>query len=88
MKIRNVVIWAAMSIPELRKYYKPVQPTVRAWDSGVQYTEFLPSKNLQPFIYAYWELKSNQVLKQPFSYRVVADGCIDIYFECSRSDQS
>lgn len=41
----------------------------------------MPDLKLQPYIYCYWELKTNQALKEPFNYKVVADGCIDIFFE-------
>lgn len=65
----------------LRQFYKPVQPTVEQPDEQVSYAEFLPDNQLQPFIYCYWQLKTNQILAEPFIYRVVADGCIDIFFE-------
>ena len=58
-----------------------MQPTVGKSGDRVSYTEFLPDPGLQRFIYCYWELKTNQPLSDPFVYRVVADGCIDIFFE-------
>ncbi len=71
-----------MNIPtEIRTLYHPVQPTVRQSAEHVIYTEFLPDLQLQPFIYCYWQLKTTQPLSAQFNYRVVADGCIDIYFE-------
>lgn len=45
------------------------------------YLEFQPDKRLQDYIYCYWQLKTTHRLKHPFRYRVVADGCIDIFFE-------
>lgn len=45
------------------------------------YRELLPEARLQDIIYCYWELKTTERLKSPFSYRVVADGCIDIFFQ-------
>jgi AraC-like DNA-binding protein len=66
---------------EIRKFYKPVQPTVDKASANVSYTEFLPDVQLQGMIYCYWQLKTSEVLTEPFSYRVVADGCIDIFFE-------
>lgn len=53
----------------------------------VTYCEFLPATGLQHFIYCYWELKSLQPLSEGFTYRVVADGCIDIYFELNRPEE-
>lgn len=72
----------------LRQFYKPVQPTVKHSAEPVSYTEFLPDSQLQPFIYCYWQLKTNQVLTEPFTYRVVADGCIDIFFDLHSSHES
>lgn len=45
------------------------------------YSETLPDIRLHPFIYCYWELKTKCALTVPFEYRVVADGCIDVFFE-------
>lgn len=70
-----------LSYPEIRNLYHPVQPTVRQSTGNVIYTEFLPDILLQSFIYCYWQLKTTEELSEPFNYRVVADGCIDIYFE-------
>jgi AraC-type DNA-binding domain-containing proteins len=70
--------------PDIRSLYKPVQPTVsQASADSVSYTEIMPAETLQPYIYCYWLLQTNQILDAPFVYRVVADGCIDIYFELS-----
>ncbi|MBK6818970.1 MAG: AraC family transcriptional regulator [Bacteroidetes bacterium] len=66
---------------DIRKYYKPIQPTVNQSVDNVTYSEFLPDIRLQDFIYCYWELKTTTPLSEPFIYRVVADGCIDIFFE-------
>ena len=49
--------------------------------SVINYQEFKPSKLLENYIYCYWELKTNKVLNEPFNYRVVSDGCIDIFFD-------
>lgn len=61
--------------------YTPVQPTVKQSADHVTYFEFLPDPRLQQFIYCYWELKTTAPLSDAFMYRVVADGCIDIYFD-------
>lgn len=71
-----------MEIPGyIRQLYRPIQPTVKQSATNVTYAEFLPDESLQPFIYCYWQLKTQQPLNEVFTYRVVADGCIDIFFE-------
>lgn len=40
-----------------------------------------PAGHLRPFIYCYWQLRTLRPLAETFAYRVVADGCIDIFFE-------
>lgn len=66
----------------LRQLYTPIQPTVRQTaEQQVSYREFLPCAELQPFVYCYWRLHTAQPLAEPFYYRVVADGCIDVFFE-------
>jgi len=67
----------------IRDLYIPIQPTVKSY-GVVSYQEFIPHQQLQPFIYCYWQLKTSEKLKQPFNYKVVADGCIDIFFELNK----
>lgn len=74
--------------PFLRNLYYPVQPTVRQTAADVIYTEFLPATHLQTFIYCYWQLKTTKELTEQFNYRVVADGCIDIYFDLSHTSEN
>lgn len=45
------------------------------------YSEVFPDEKLKDIIYCYWELKTTELLEQTFIYRVVADGCIDIFFQ-------
>ncbi len=66
---------------DIRQLYTPIQPTVKQSADHVTYTEFLPDNRLQNIIYRYWQLKTTKTLSDPFIYRVVADGCIDIFFE-------
>lgn len=68
-------------LANIRQLYKPIQPTVNQSARHVSYVEFLPDLRLQNYIYCYWQLQTSQVLNEPFHYRVVADGCIDIFFE-------
>ena len=65
----------------IRQLYKPIQPTVKQSADDVRYIEMLPAHELQNVIYCYWQLKTTKPLSSPFIYRVVADGCIDIFFE-------
>lgn len=69
---------------KIRELFQPIQPTVRKTGGRVSYCEFLPSSSLQPYIYCYWQLKTNEKLVAPFSYKVVSDGCIDILFEINK----
>lgn len=67
--------------PNIRDLFTPIQPTVKQTAQKVSYTELLPHLKLQNFIYCYWELKTAEALQEEFNYRVIADGCIDIFFE-------
>lgn len=76
------------SIKYIRALYKPVQPVVKQHGAHVTYREFLPDSGLQDLIYCYWELKTTKTLDEPFRYCVVADGCIDIFFELKKPEES
>lgn len=67
--------------PNIRQFYTPIQPTVKQSAENVTYAEFLPDLQLQPFIYCYWQLKTDEKLSEEYFYNVVTDGCIDIFFE-------
>lgn len=54
----------------------------------VSYTELLPHAGLTDFIYCYWQLKTSTPLTEPFYYRVVADGCIDIFFDARNPSEN
>jgi AraC-like DNA-binding protein len=68
--------------------YKPIQPTVTHLVDNVAYTEFRPDTALQPYIYCYWQLKTTQPLTEPFRYRVVADACMDIFFDLNNPQEN
>lgn len=72
----------------IRQLYKPIQPTVKQSAEDVTYVEILPDPRLQGMIYCYWQLKTTQTLSDPFMYRVVADGCIDIFFELHQPEEN
>ncbi|MDY6868813.1 MAG: helix-turn-helix domain-containing protein [Chloroflexota bacterium] len=65
----------------IKTLYTPFQPTARRSVEEVSYQEFKPHDKLQTFIYCYWQLKTTARLQEPFTYSVVADGCMDIFFE-------
>ncbi len=72
----------------IRRLYRPVQPTIKQTGQGVSYREILPDDRLSNVIYCYWELKTNERLQDPFTYRVVADGCIDIFFQLDNPSEN
>jgi AraC-like DNA-binding protein len=72
----------------IRQLYTPIQPNVKQAANDVMYQEFLPSPALQSYIYCYWQLKTIQTLSEQFNYRVVADGCIDIFFELDNPQEN
>ena len=68
--------------------YNPIQPTIKQSDENVTYQEIVPNQPLQEFIYCYWQLKTHKPLSEQFNYRVVADGCIDIFFGLNTPEES
>ena len=74
--------------PNIRSLYLPVQPGSEHPAEGVVYQEILPDARLQDYIYCYWQLKTRYPLTSPFHYRVIADGCMDVYFELEEPDKS
>lgn len=59
----------------------PSQPAVKAGMDGVRYHEYTPDIRLTHYIFCYWQLSTTTPLQEDFLYRVVADGCMDIFFE-------
>jgi AraC-like DNA-binding protein len=70
-----------------RHFFKPVQPLIHR-QNEIRYEELLPEPRLADYIYCYWQLKSEYKLLSPFSYRVIPDGCIDIFFDVSNSSEA
>ncbi|WP_205728923.1 AraC family transcriptional regulator [Flagellimonas onchidii] len=64
----------------LKAFYRPIQPTVKPENKEILYEEKYPANGIDNFIYCFWQLKSRNTLKNPFVYRVVSDGCIDVFF--------
>jgi AraC-like DNA-binding protein len=72
----------------MHKLYQPVQPAVTGTNGTVAYHELPADERLQEVIYCYWQLKTTEKLVHPFHYRVVADGCIDIFFELENPNEA
>lgn len=71
----------------LRNLYTPVQPSVKTTNEQISYVEILPEISLQNFIYCYWNLRTTRPLNNPYTYRIVSDGCIDVFCELSNPQQ-
>lgn len=71
-------------LTKIKELYTPSQPTVKNSGEGVAYYEISPDEKLLNHIYCYWQLESRIPLSEPFFYRAVADGCIDIITEFTR----
>ncbi|WP_298504937.1 helix-turn-helix domain-containing protein [uncultured Maribacter sp.] len=65
----------------IREYFKPIQPTVSVNNRDINYLEIQPNKEIENFVYCFWQLKTSKTLKKDYNYRVVSDGCIDIFFD-------
>ena len=72
----------------IRENYKPIQPSVSAADNEIRYQECQPNKEIENFVYCFWQLKTQKPLNKDFNYRVVSDGCIDIFFDHKRPSES
>lgn len=69
-----------MELKFIREYYHPVQPSVSIYDKKISYREHKPHKHIENYIYCFWQLHTQKPLKNEYYYRVVSDGCIDMYF--------
>jgi hypothetical protein len=79
--VHNAKKNAVNELKTIREYYKPIQPTVSANDNEISYQEIKPNKEIENFIYCFWQLKTRKTLNKDYNYRVVSDGCIDIFFD-------
>jgi len=75
-----LIQYKVKALVHIKNYYKPIQPTIKAGNKTIVYQEVKPNKALEHFVYCFWQLKTPNDLSQPFIYRVVSDGCIDIFF--------
>ena len=65
----------------IKDRFTPLQPAIKAGMDGVRYHEYTPDIRLTHYIFCYWQLTTTAPLQEDFLYRVVADGCMDIFFE-------
>lgn len=72
----------------IRNLYKPIQPTVKAGGKKISYKEVQPTSKVSDFVYCFWQLNTIEQLDEAFAYRVVSDGCIDIFFELQNLSNS
>lgn len=72
----------------IKSYYKPIQPTVKAENGKVVYREISPEIEIENFVYCFWQLRTKTTLDQNFIYRVVSDGCIDIFFDHTQTSEN
>lgn len=63
----------------IRPFFAPLQPAY-AIDGDITYTETWPDIRLQEMIYCFWALHRACGDDSPYACRVVADGCIDVFF--------
>lgn len=71
------------ALSTIKECFMPSQPAVKAGMEGVRYHELTPDIRLTHYIFCYWQLTTTAPLQEAFFYRVVADGCMDIFFEAN-----
>lgn len=72
----------------IKNYYKPIQPTIKSGNENIVYQEIKPNKEIEHFVYCFWQLRTQKQLNKPFIYRVVSDGCIDIFFDNNQPSEN
>lgn len=75
-------------LENIKHLYKPVQPTVSIDNNQIAYAEIKATAEVENFVHCYWQLKTTTELTEPFSYQIVSDGCIDIFFEHNMPSQN
>lgn len=75
-------------LERIRQLYFPYHPVRKLKSTIVSYSEFLPRRSLQLYIFHYWEMKTLARLESDFQHKVIPNGCVDLYFEISRPHQS
>ena len=64
--------------------YRPIQPGLgrSLSTTSMCYQEIPPHPTLRPYVYCYWTISSTNNLDTPFWYRIVPDGCVDLFINC------
>lgn len=76
-------------LENIKDLYKPIQPGIKNKDHhGIIYHEIKPEKKLDHLIYCFWQLKTSEPLFTDYTYRVVSDGCIDIFFDHTQTSEN
>ncbi len=73
-------------LENIKQFFTPIQPQLNATFDQVEYIEHPPHPQLSHLIACYWNLKTLKPLQEDFTHRVVADGCIDIFWEKSNPE--
>ncbi len=69
------------------KLYRPLQIAIRPGDySNAVYREYQPARALQNYVYCYWMIQAKAQISKPFLYCIMADGCVDLFLNCSNED--
>jgi AraC-like DNA-binding protein len=68
-------------------HYAPIQllPSLHKPATALQpltYNEYMPSEPLRAFVRCYWEITSAEKLREAALYKLVPDGCVDIFLDC------
>lgn len=66
---------------KIRDHFRPIQPAVHSNTEGIHYLEIEPPVELRNYVFCFWQLHTPEKLEASFTYRVVSDGCIDIFFD-------
>lgn len=67
-------------LEDIRLWYRPIQPVVKQLPDHIVYNEIPPHGLLKNLIHSYWEIRTLQRLEHNYDYRIVSDGCIDIFY--------
>ncbi|MCP4158929.1 MAG: AraC family transcriptional regulator [Deltaproteobacteria bacterium] len=70
-----------------QKLYQPLQMSIRPSEHlKAVYREYIPVHPLQNYVYCYWMIQTKKHDSEPFLYRIMTDGCVDLLLNCSNED--
>ncbi len=72
----------------IRRLFKPRQPAVKKPHDIITYNEYMPEARIDHIVYCFWHLKTSSPLEHAYKYRVVADGCTDIFLNVNKTNES